>query len=37
LLIALSGKKVKATPKLGPFQKELLEDFEIETVDSFGD
>ncbi|MBU1177397.1 NUDIX domain-containing protein [Patescibacteria group bacterium] len=35
LSIALSGKKVKAQPKLGPFQKKLLEDFEIEEVDSF--
>ncbi len=37
LPVALSGKKVKAQPKLGPFQKELLEDFEIEEVDSFND
>lgn len=37
LPVALSGKKIKASPKLGPFQKELLEDFEIEEVDSFDD
>ena len=37
LPIALSGKKIKASPKYGPFQKELLEDFEIEGVASFGD
>ena len=35
LPVALSGKKIKARPKLGPFQKELLEDFEIEEVDFF--
>lgn len=35
LPVALSGKKVKASPKLGPFQKELLEDFEIIEVDCF--
>jgi 8-oxo-dGTP diphosphatase len=37
LPIALSGKKIKAIPKIGPFQKELLEDFEIEEVISFND
>jgi len=37
LPIALSGKKIKASPKLGPFQKTLLEDFEIEEVDSFSE
>ena len=35
LPIALGGRKIKAAPKLGPFQKELLEDFEIEEVFSF--
>ncbi len=35
LPIALSGKKIKARPKLWLFQKELLEDFEIEEVISF--
>lgn len=33
----LSDKKIKANPKYGPFQKTLLEDFEIEEVDSFED
>lgn len=37
LPVVLSGKKIKASPKLGPFQKILLEDFEIEEVDSFKD
>ncbi|MDO8442749.1 MAG: NUDIX domain-containing protein [bacterium] len=37
LPIALSGKKIKASPKYGPFQKELLEDFEIEEVVCFND
>ena len=37
LSAALNDKKVKARPKLGPFQKNLLEDFEIEEVDSFND
>ena len=37
LPIALSGRKIKASPKYGPFQKELLEDFEIEEVVFFND
>ncbi len=37
LPIAMSGRKIKASPKYGPFQKELLEDFEIEEVVSFND
>lgn len=37
LPIALSGKKIKARPKYGPFQEELLEDFEIKEVVSFDD
>lgn len=37
LPIVLNGKKIKASPKLGPFQKTLLEDFKIEEVDSFED
>lgn len=34
---ALSGKKIKASPKLGPFQRELLEDFELREVKFFED
>jgi len=37
LPVALSGKRIKASPKYGPFQKELLEDFEIEEVGCFND
>jgi 8-oxo-dGTP diphosphatase len=35
LPLALGGKKVKAEPRYGPFQKELLEDFEVHFVDNF--
>ncbi len=37
LPVALSGKKIKAAPRYGPFQKELLEDFEIIEVEFFED
>ena len=37
LPLALKGKKIKAQLKLGPFQKELLEDFDIQIVDYFND
>jgi 8-oxo-dGTP diphosphatase len=37
LPVALSGKKIMASPKYGPFQKELLEDFKIKEAFSFSD
>ncbi len=37
LPFALSGKKVKATPRYAPFQKSLLEDFDVEFVTRFDD
>lgn len=35
LPIVLSGKKIIATAKLGPFQKTLLEKIKLQQVDSF--
>ncbi len=35
LPIALGGRKVKANIKFGPFQKKLLEDFEVEDAGYF--
>lgn len=37
LPIVLSGKKIMATAKLGPFQKTLLGKVELQRVDSFPD
>jgi 8-oxo-dGTP pyrophosphatase MutT (NUDIX family) len=37
LPIALSGKNVKAEDKYGPFQKTLLDDFELNLVERFDD
>ncbi len=37
LPVVLSGKKIIATAKLGPFQKTLLEEVELQQVDSFPD
>lgn len=37
LPVVLSGKKIMATAKLGPFQKTLLGEVELRQVDSFPD
>ena len=37
LPVVLSGKKIIATAKLGPFQKTLLEEVKLQHVDSFPD
>ena len=37
LPVVLSGKKIIATAKLGPFQKTLLEEVKLQQVDSFPD
>jgi len=37
LPVVLSGKKIIATAKLGPFQKILLEEVKLQQVDSFPD